>query len=98
MAAKQKKQEKTAAAPAKPQAGSTAIAADRSSPSKIQSLVRYFEDARTELGKISWPTRKEVKVTSIAVLILVVVMSIFLGIADIILSKIMEAILSIGLK
>ena len=73
-----------------------AAAVDRS-PSKIQELVRYFEDAKVELGKVSWATRKEVKVTSIAVLILVVIMSIFLGIADLILAKIMEAILSIGL-
>lgn len=87
MAAKQKKQEKVEQA--------AAVAVDRS-PSKIQALGRYFEDAKTELGKVSWPTRKEVKVTSIAVLILVVVMSIFLGIADLILSKVMESILSIG--
>lgn len=87
MAAKQKKQEKAEQA--------AAVAVDRS-PSKIQALGRYFEDAKTELGKVSWPTRKEVKVTSIAVLILVVVMSIFLGIADLILSKVMESILSIG--
>lgn len=87
MAAKQKKQEKDEQA--------TAIAVDLS-PSKIQALGKYFEDAKTELGKVSWPTRKEVKVTSIAVLVLVVVMSIFLGIADLILSKVIESILSIG--
>ncbi|MDR2669221.1 MAG: preprotein translocase subunit SecE [Desulfovibrio sp.] len=36
------------------------------------------------------------KATSLAVLALIVVMSIFLGLADILLSKIMEAILSRG--
>lgn len=88
MASKQKKQEKTAQA--------AATAAERS-PSKIQALTTYFEDAKTELGKVSWPTRKEIKVTSIAVLILVVIMSIFLGFADLLLAKIMESILSMGL-
>ncbi len=87
MATKQKKQEK---------AEQTAAAALERSPSRIQALVEYFEDAKTELGKVSWPTRKEIKATSIAVLILVVVMSIFLGIADLLLSKLMESILSIG--
>ncbi len=87
MATKQKKQEKAELA--------AAVAVERS-PSKIQALGKYFEDAKTELGKVSWPTRKEVKVTSIAVLVLVVVMSIFLGIADLILSKLMESILSTG--
>lgn len=91
MAARQKKQEKTEQG----RLQTAAVAADRP-PSRIRALVKYCEDARTELGKVSWPTRKEVRVTSIAVLILVVVMSIFLGIADLILSKIMESILSIG--
>jgi preprotein translocase subunit SecE len=88
MATKQKKLDKADQA--------AAAAVDRS-PTKIQALVKYFEDAKVELGKVSWPTRKEVKVTSLAVLALVVVMSIFLGLADLVLSKIMESILSIGL-
>jgi preprotein translocase subunit SecE len=89
MATKQKKQDKTTS-------GGAALAVERS-PSKIRTLVRYFEDARSELGKVSWPTQREIKVTSFAVLILVVVMSFFLGIADMLLAKIMELILSIGL-
>lgn len=89
MAAKQKKQDKSA------QPGQVAVSA--SSPGKITELVQYFEDAKTELGKVSWPTKKEIKATSIAVLILVVVMSIFLGLADLMLSKVMEFIFSIGL-
>lgn len=89
MATKQKKQDKS------PQGGQTAVAA--ASPGKAKQLVQYVEDARAELGKVSWPTKKEVKATSIAVLILVVVMSIFLGLADLLLAKIMEFILSIRL-
>lgn len=96
MATKQKKQDKAATTGMKAQAGVAAISTEQST-SKIQSLVRYFEDAKTELGKVSWPTQKEVKATSIAVLILVVVMCFFLGIVDILLAKIVEAILSIGM-
>jgi preprotein translocase, SecE subunit, bacterial len=92
MASKQKKQDKSA-----PQGGPAAVTATKS-PGKIQSFVQYIESAKTELGKVSWPTKKEVKVTSIAVLILVVVMCFFLGIVDLILSKIIEAILSMGLS
>ena len=87
MSTKQKKLDK---------AGESTAAADRS-PSKIQALTTYFEDSKVELGKVSWPTRKEVKTTSLAVLAMVIAMSIFLGIADLILSKIMASILSIGL-
>ena len=84
MSTKQNKQDKAAA---------SAVSAG---PSKIGSLVQYFEDARTELGKVSWPTKKEVRVTAIAVLVLVVIMSIFLGLVDLIFAGVMQAILNIG--
>ena len=87
MTTKQKKQDKAEQI--------AATATDRS-PSKAQDLVKYFEDSRVELGKVSWPTRKEVRVTSLAVLALVVVMAIFLGIADLILSRVMSSIIAIG--
>jgi len=87
MTTKQKKQDKAEQI--------AATATDRS-PSKVQDLVKYFEDSRVELGKVSWPTRKEVRVTSLAVLALVVVMAIFLGIADLILSRVMSSIIAIG--
>lgn len=90
MASKQKKLDKAAAS-------STAVTPAERVPSRIRAAGQYFEDAKVELGKVSWPTRKEIKATSIAVLILVVVMSFFLGIADLLLAKIMEAILSRGL-
>lgn len=63
---------------------------------KAASLREYFEESKIELKKVNWPARKEVRVTAIAVLILVVVMSVFLGILDIGLVKLMELILSIG--
>ncbi len=67
-----------------------------SAPSKIRELGQYFEDAKKELGKVSWPTNKEVKATSLAVLALVCIMSFFLGIVDLLLTKIVASILSIG--
>ncbi len=95
MGIKQNKQDKAPAA-GKGQSGAAA-AATAKTPSKIQAFGQYFEDAKTELGKVSWPTRKEVKATSLAVLALVVIMSLFLGVVDIILAKIVELILSIGI-
>ena len=65
-------------------------------PGFFQRMVNYFQASQAELSKVSWPTWKEVKVTSYAVAGLVVVMSLFLGFADILLAWIVEAILSIG--
>ena len=96
MATKQKKQDKALPATGGRATGAVAVPTE-SAASKVRALGQYFEDAKSELGKVSWPTRKEVKATSIAVLILVVIMSIFLGIVDVLLAKIVEVILSIGL-
>lgn len=96
MATKQKKQDKALPAAGGRSAGA-AVGTAEPGIFKIRALGQYFEDAKSELGKVSWPTRKEVKATSIAVLLLVVIMSIFLGLVDIVLAKIVEVILSIGL-
>lgn len=68
--------------------------ASSTSPSKVGAFVRYLEDSKKELGKVSWPTRKEIKVTGLAVLAMIVVMSIFLGLADLVLTKLVAFILS----
>ena len=96
MSTKQKKQDKAVPPSGGRTGGAVAVPAEPGT-SKVRALFQYFEDAKGELGKVSWPTRKEVKATSIAVLILVVIMSIFLGIVDVLLAKIVEVILSIGL-
>ena len=61
---------------------------------KTQELKVFFEEAQVELKKVTWPSRKETLATCSAVLILVVVMSLFLRIVDLGLSKIVEAVLS----
>ena len=61
---------------------------------KVQELKVFFEESQVELKKITWPSRKETLATCAAVVVLVVVMSLFLGIVDLGLSKIVEAVLS----
>jgi preprotein translocase subunit SecE len=48
---------------------------------------------RAELGKVSWPSRKEVIGSTAVVLISVFILSFFLGLVDVVLQKIMSAIL-----
>lgn len=64
--------------------------------SKISAASTYFNESKAELKKVTWPSKKEVKVTTIAVLILVVITSIFLGLADIFLSWLVELITTLG--
>lgn len=64
---------------------------------KIAGASAYFEESKAELKKVTWPTKAEVRVTTFAVLILVVVMSIFLGIVDFGLVNLVKLITSIGM-
>ncbi|MDY7000225.1 MAG: preprotein translocase subunit SecE [Thermodesulfobacteriota bacterium] len=61
---------------------------------RIARLKEFFDQSKVEIKKVVWPTRKETIATSVAVLILVLVMSIFLGIVDLGLAKAIKAILS----
>ena len=63
---------------------------------KLTALTDYVEESKAEIKKVTWPTKKEARMTSIAVLILVVVMSLFLGVVDLGLTKIVELILTPG--
>ncbi|MDR2893489.1 MAG: preprotein translocase subunit SecE [Deltaproteobacteria bacterium] len=67
-----------------------------SEPGKLENARVFFEESRVELKKVTWPTKKEIRVTTFAVLIMVTVMSIFLGTLDLFLVKVVEAITSIG--
>ena len=60
------------------------------------SLFQYFEDSKAELAKVSWPTKKEVKVTFLAVIVLVLVTAVFLGIVDTIWAALVRLVFSIG--
>jgi preprotein translocase subunit SecE len=59
----------------------------------INITVQFLRDARVELKKVKWPTRKELLASTIMVLILVAAIAIYLGIIDIFLKMIMGNII-----
>ncbi len=62
--------------------------------SKVTQFKEFFEESQVEIKKVVWPTRKETVTAGVAVLVLVVVMSLFLGVVDLSLTKLVEYILS----
>lgn len=48
----------------------------------FQGISQFFREARMELKKVKWPTRKELMAVTVMVIILVLVVSIYLGILD----------------
>ena len=57
---------------------------------KAKAFRNYLELSKTELRKVTWPTVKETRTTSLVVLAFVVVMAIFLGVVDLGLTKIIK--------
>jgi preprotein translocase subunit SecE len=44
--------------------------------------IEFFKEVRQEVNKVSWPSRKEVWITTIAVLVMVTVAALFFTAAD----------------
>jgi preprotein translocase subunit SecE len=62
--------------------------ADRKSSRKQSNFVsRYFRETTGELRKVTWPTRQEATSLTIVVLIVITLMSAFLGVLDFIYSR-----------
>jgi preprotein translocase subunit SecE len=54
----------------------------------------FFKDVKLEMTKVSWPTKNELIGSTIIVLISLAILSAFIGICDIILSKIVNIIMT----
>lgn len=74
--------------------GPKAAKAAPAEPGKVQQLREFFDQSVAEMKKVTFPTRKETVATSIAVLVMVFFMSLFLGLVDFGLAKAIGAILS----
>ena len=60
----------------------------------FKRIRQFFEDVRSEFKRVQWPTREATLRSTYIVLGLTIAISIFLGIADLGLSKIMKVIIS----
>lgn len=65
-----------------------------SKPNPLVRLGRYIEASKAELRKVTWPTVKETRKATLAVLGFVGVMAILLGLIDLGLSSLVKTILS----
>jgi preprotein translocase subunit SecE len=51
-------------------------------PNVFQRLAKYFKDVRSELRRVVWPTRSDVVNSSLVVLVMLALMTIFVSIVD----------------
>jgi len=57
--------------------------------------ITFFQQVRTEVSKVTWPSRNEVLVSTVMVLVLVTAASLFFLLADGVISYLVQLMLSI---
>ena len=58
--------------------------------------LQFIQEVRQEVAKVTWPTRKEVWITTVLVLIMVTLASIFFMLTDQLLGMLVSFILDLG--
>ncbi len=80
--------------PSSPQ--TKALAKTRIEPGKIKSSIdnglQFLREVKVELKKVAWPTRKQTIGSTAVVLVLVMLISLFLGVIDIGLSSLIRVV------
>ncbi|MCM8790086.1 MAG: preprotein translocase subunit SecE [Candidatus Omnitrophica bacterium] len=57
-------------------------------------LAIFFKDVKVEMTKVSWPNKDELIGSTVIVLISLAILSLFIGVCDVILSKTVNIIMS----
>ncbi|HEY4199979.1 MAG TPA: preprotein translocase subunit SecE [Devosiaceae bacterium] len=57
--------------------------------------ITFFQQVRTEVSKVAWPSRNEVLISTVMVLVLVALASIFFLVADYVIAWAIQLLLSI---
>ncbi|MFH1202177.1 MAG: preprotein translocase subunit SecE [Candidatus Omnitrophota bacterium] len=56
-------------------------------------LINFFKEVKVELTKVSWSTRQELIGASSVVVVATAVLAVFIGLVDIVLSKLLNLLL-----
>ena len=56
----------------------------------MQRFIEFLKEARAELGKVTWPTRKELYESTILVIVSVILITVFIGAVDFVFNKMLQ--------
>ena len=59
----------------------------------LQKITQFIKEAKLELKKVTWPTPKQTMASTAVVIIIVFIVSIYLGLVDFVLAKMVKYIL-----
>ena len=61
----------------------------------VAKAIQFLLEVRGEVKKVTWPSKKEAIGGTVVVMVVVLLMAVFLGLVDVLLSKIVEALLNV---
>ena len=62
-------------------------------PGFLQKSAQFLREVKIELKKVTWPTRKQTMGSTVVVVVLVMIFSLFLGLVDVGLSSLIRVVL-----
>ncbi len=62
----------------------------------VASATEYIRDVRVEMNKVTWPSRNELRESTMVVIVMVILISIFIGVVDRGLSFAFEALVRLA--
>jgi preprotein translocase subunit SecE len=79
----------------RPMAIQTSSKAPRAYPGRdsLEMVMQFLREVKVELRKVTWPSRKQTIGSTMVVIVLVMIVSLFLGVVDIGLSKLAQVLL-----
>ena len=57
-------------------------------------IVNFLNDVKLEMGKVSWSTREELIGSTVVVLVSLAILSVFIGVCDLVLSTVVNILMS----
>ncbi len=57
----------------------------------FRKISKFFQDVKQEMSKVSWPTREELKGTTIIVIVISLILAVFIFITD----KVLQGLINI---
>jgi preprotein translocase subunit SecE len=85
----EKKRRAVAAAAGRPAAPSREYPGRR----QVDKIMQFLREVRVELRKVTWPSRKQTLGSTAVVIVLVIIIGVFLGAVDVMLSSLVQAVL-----
>jgi len=71
----------------------TGVATGIAKPNFIEAAFQFLREVKVELKKVTWPSRKQTIGSTVVVLVLVLIISLFLGVVDMGLSQLIRVVL-----